>query len=185
MNDQELLREIKYMRENLQRIETNILQRISKPHESIERPVPSDVKSTKVFNTLEFDVRPAAGFMGSPKAWREEMKPQIDYLTQTLKNHLLGELLDDLKEGKLNINPEYEYFVTGNPLDIQLLTNIDWLDNERTIGQYFGAHTYYVTANALEFEQGLLYIVVRNTVDNTIAGVCTVNVLNNTPMGLF
>jgi hypothetical protein len=39
---------------------------------------------------LVFDVRPAAGFAGAPKEWREELKPQIDFLTnQRERNHLM------------------------------------------------------------------------------------------------
>ena len=57
-----------------------------------------------------FDVKPAAGFAGGPKAWREELKPVIDHLAARIKNQT------HLANGMFNI--------VGNPLDVQLITNV-------------------------------------------------------------
>jgi hypothetical protein len=105
---------------------------------------------------LTFDVRPAAGFAGSPKAWREELKPQIDFLSQKIKNQTY------FQSGIFTI--------VGNPLDIQLLTNIDWqfrggqgagmdgVDVDYSVGTYVGANAYRVIAS-VNVPQGQLYLV--------------------------
>jgi len=95
--------------------------------------------------SLVFDVRPAAGFAGSPKAWREELKPQIDFLAQRIKNQTY------LQAGIFTL--------VGNPLDIQLLTNVDWqfrggqgsnmdgVDVDYSVGTYVGANAYRIIAS--------------------------------------
>jgi hypothetical protein len=95
--------------------------------------------------SLVFDVRPAAGFAGSPKAWREELKPQIDFLGQKIKNQTY------LQAGIFTL--------VGNPLDIQLITNVDWqfrggqganmdgVDVDYSIGTYVGANAYRVISS--------------------------------------
>jgi hypothetical protein len=106
--------------------------------------------------TLAFDVRPAAGFAGSPKAWREELKPQIDFLAQRIKNQTY------LQAGIFTI--------VGNPLDIQLLTNVDWqfrggqgsnmdgVDVDYSVGTYVGANAYRVIAS-VNAPQGEIFLV--------------------------
>ena len=106
--------------------------------------------------TVVFDVRPAAGFAGSPKAWREELKPQIDWLAQRIKNATY------LQAGIFTL--------IGNPLDIQLLTNVDWqfrggqgvnmdgVDVDYSIGTYVGANAYKVLAS-VNVPQGVIYLV--------------------------
>jgi hypothetical protein len=105
---------------------------------------------------LFFDVRPAAGFAGSPKAWREELKPQIDFLAQSIKNQTY------LQAGIFTL--------VGNPLDIQLLTNVDWqfrggqganmdgVDVDYSIGTYVGANAYRVIAS-VNVPKGSIYLV--------------------------
>jgi hypothetical protein len=105
---------------------------------------------------LVFDVRPAAGFAGSPKAWREELKPQIDFLSQKIKNQTY------LQSGIFTI--------VGNPLDIQLISNIDWqfrggqgagmdgVDVDYSVGTYVGANAYRVIAS-VNVPQGELFLV--------------------------
>jgi len=105
---------------------------------------------------LYFDVRPAAGFAGSPKAWREELKPQIDFLAQKIKNQTY------LQAGIFTI--------LGNPLDIQLLTNVDWqfrggqgsnmdgVDVDYSVGTYVGANAYRVIAS-VNVPAGQIYLV--------------------------
>jgi hypothetical protein len=105
---------------------------------------------------LVFDIRPAAGFAGSPKAWREELKPQIDFLAQKIKNQTF------LQSGIFTI--------VGNPLDIQLLTNVDWafrggqganmdgVDVDYSVGTYIGANSYRVISS-INVPQGDIFIV--------------------------
>lgn len=95
--------------------------------------------------TFAFDCKPAAGFAGSPKAWREEIKPVIDHLAQKIKNNTY------LQAGVFTI--------IGNPLDIQILANVDWqfrggqggnmdgVDVDYSVGTYVGANTYKVVAS--------------------------------------
>jgi hypothetical protein len=106
--------------------------------------------------SLTFDVRPAAGFAGSPKAWREELKPQIDHLSQRIKNNTY------LQSGMFTL--------VGNPLDIQLLTNVDWqfrggqgvsmdgVDVDYSVGTYVGANAYRVLAS-VNVPAGQIYLI--------------------------
>jgi hypothetical protein len=105
---------------------------------------------------LVFDVRPAAGFAGAPKEWREELKPQIDFLAQKIKNQTY------LQAGTFNL--------IGNPLDIQIIQNIDWkfrggqgagvdgVDVDYSVGTYVGAHAYKVISS-VNVPAGGIYIV--------------------------
>jgi hypothetical protein len=104
---------------------------------------------------LSFDCRPAAGFAGSPKAWREELKPLIDHLAQKIKNETY------LTSGSFTI--------VGNPLDIQILSNVDWqfrggqggnmdgVEVDYSVGTYVGANAYKVIAS-VQVPQGAMYV---------------------------
>jgi len=103
-----------------------------------------------------FDCKPAAGFAGSPKAWREEIKPVIDHLAQKIKNNTY------LQAGTFSI--------VANPLDVQILANVDWqfrggqggnvdgVDVDYSIGTYVGANTYKVIAST-NVPAGSMYII--------------------------
>jgi hypothetical protein len=105
---------------------------------------------------LSFDCRPAAGFAGSPKAWREEIKPLIDHLAQKIKNATY------LQGGSFSI--------VCNPLDAQILANVDWsfrggvggnVDGvavDYSVGTYVGANAYKVIAS-VNVPQGAMYVV--------------------------
>jgi hypothetical protein len=105
--------------------------------------------------TFMFDCKPAAGFAGSPKAWREEIKPLIDHLAQKIKNQTY------LQAGTFTI--------VGNPLDVQILANVDWqfrggqggnmdgVDVDYSVGTYVGANAYKVIAST-NVPAGALYI---------------------------
>jgi hypothetical protein len=92
-----------------------------------------------------FDVRPSAAFAGSPKDWREELKTVIDHIAIKMKNDTA------FSNGK--------YVLIGNPLDLNLLTNVDWVFNSVTderggvevdfnIGAYSGSQRYELVASA-------------------------------------
>jgi hypothetical protein len=93
----------------------------------------------------QFDVRPAAQFAGSPKDWREELKTVIDHYAIKMKND------SAFTNGK--------FVLIGNPLDMNLITNVDWTFNsvsdERggvevdfNIGAYSGSQRYELVASA-------------------------------------
>jgi hypothetical protein len=105
---------------------------------------------------VTFDCKPAAGFAGSPKAWREEIKPLIDHVAQKIKNNTY------LTTGVFTI--------VGNPLDIQILANVDWsyrggqggnvdgVNVDYSLGTYVGANAYKVVAST-NVPAGAMYIV--------------------------
>jgi len=104
----------------------------------------------------EFDCKPAAGFAGSPKAWREEIKPLIDFLAQKIKNETY------LQSGVFTI--------VCNPIDAQILANVDWsfrggqggnmdgVDVDYSVGTYVGANAYKVIAS-VNVPQGVMYVI--------------------------
>lgn len=66
----------------------------------------------------EFDVMPSASFANRPKEWREELKTIIDYLAEEMK------LDTNFDQGK--------FVLVGNPIDMMLLPNADWVFNHAT-----------------------------------------------------
>ena len=106
--------------------------------------------------TVTFDCKPAAGFAGSPKAWREELKPLIDHLAQRIKQNTY------LQSGVFSI--------VCNPIDAQILANVDWsyrggqggnidgVDVDYSVGTYVGANAYKVVAS-VNVPQGAMYLV--------------------------
>ena len=105
---------------------------------------------------VAFDCKPAAGFAGSPKAWREEIKPLIDHLAQKIKNATY------LQGGTFTI--------VCNPIDAQILANVDWsfrggvggnIDGvavDYSVGTYVGANAYKVIAS-VNVPAGAMYVV--------------------------
>lgn len=112
-----------------------------------------------------FDVKPAPNFTAGPKAWREELKPVIDHLAGRIKNQT------HLRQGI--------FVIAGNPLDVQLITNIDWkfrggqqeVDGvavDYSLGAYYaGAYTYRVISTEI-IPQGGLYVVFLPAKDDQI-----------------
>lgn len=105
---------------------------------------------------LSFDCKPAAGYAHSPKEWREELKPLIDHLAQRIKNETF------LSTGVFNI--------IGNPIDVMLLSNVDWnfrggqaggvdgVSVDYSIGTFVGANTYKVISST-NVPAGCMYVV--------------------------
>jgi len=103
---------------------------------------------------VSFNCKPAAGFAGSPKAWREEIKPLIDHLAQRIKNETY------LQAG--------QFTIVANPLDVQILANVDWtfrsgaavsgVDVDYSVGTYAGANAYKVIAST-NVPAGAMYLV--------------------------
>jgi hypothetical protein len=106
--------------------------------------------------TISFDVRPAAGYAGGPKEWREQLKPQIDFLAQKIKN-----------ETYLNSGM---FVIVANPLDAMLISNIDWqfrggqganvdgVDIDYSVGTYVGANSYRIIAS-VNVQPGIMWLV--------------------------
>ena len=142
-----------------QRLDLEVLTFIRRSFENQpshkEFPV-SDGYGTASEYEVTFDCKPAAGFAGSPKAWREEIKPLIDFVSQKIKNNTY------LQAGMFTI--------VANPLDVQLLANVDWsfrggqganmdgVDVDYSIGTYMGANAYKVIAS-VNVPAGRMYIV--------------------------
>ena len=105
-----------------------------------------NLKDQKPVETLEFDIRPAAGFLGSPKAWREELKPQIDWAAYST-----ARLVKDA-----------QFYIVGNPLDLLLInSSIIWMDEKKKEGIMYQAKQYLVHSTEL-VDQGVLYIIAVN-----------------------
>lgn len=101
-----------------------------------------------------FDVMPAPGFAGGPKMWREELKLVIDHLAARIINQT------HLGNGVFNI--------IGNPLDIQIITNVAWsfrggqgtvdgVNVTYSLGTYSGAYTYKVIQTEI-VPEGVIYL---------------------------
>lgn len=103
---------------------------------------------------LAFDVKPAVGYAGGPKAWREELKPLIDHLASRIKTDTY---LDD-----------GIFTLVGNPLDMDIINNVEWqftsgqsMDGvgvDYAIGVYKGIYTYKAIASPI-VPPGFIYIV--------------------------
>lgn len=110
-----------------------------------------------------FDCKPAAGFAGSPKAWREELKPLIDFLAQSIKNETY------FQGGTFTI--------VANPLDVNLLTNVDWqfrggqggnldgVEVDYSVGSFVGANAYKVIAS-VNVPAGAMYVLFTPSTDS-------------------
>lgn len=102
-----------------------------------------------------FNVQPSLPYANTPTAWREELKSRIDHIATRIKNNTY------LSNGTFS--------VVGNPLDINLITNIDWafkagqgavdgVDVDYAVGTYVGTNVYKVFSSPI-VPQGYLYIV--------------------------
>jgi len=93
-----------------------------------------------------FDVKPSAGFAGSPKEWREELKTVIDHMAIKMK------VDTNFSGGK--------FVLIGNPIDMQLIPNVNWTFSGATderggvevafnIGAYSGSNRYETVSSDL------------------------------------
>jgi hypothetical protein len=116
----------------------------------------SDYKTAENF-AFAFDCMPQAGFAGSPKLWREEIKPLIDKLAQLIKQQSFFQI--------------GTFSIVGNPIDTQIISNVNWefrggqgqtvdgvaVDYE--LGTYVGNGSTYKVISSPLVPQGGLYIV--------------------------
>ena len=80
-------------------------------------------------HVYSFNVAPSAGYAGSPKAWREELKPVVDYAATALMQETY------FQSGS--------FVIFGNPVDTALLTNVDWQYKGGTSGNVDGVAINY------------------------------------------
>jgi hypothetical protein len=102
-----------------------------------------------------FDCIPMAGFAGSPKLWREEIKPLIDHLAQLIKQASFFQI--------------GTFSIVGNPIDTAIISNVNWefrsgqavdgvaVDYE--LGTYVGNGNNFKVISSQLVPQGGLYIV--------------------------
>lgn len=94
----------------------------------------------------EFNLIPSAGYNGTPKSWREELKTVIDYFAQKMK-----------KDSKFHGG---KFMIIGSPIDMMLLPNVDWVfnhtDNQMSgvdvsfnLGAFSGGNRYEMVCSDL------------------------------------
>lgn len=104
------------------------------------------IEVNKVPYIGEFNMIPSAGYNGTPKSWREELKTVIDYYAIKMK-----------KDSKFHGG---KFMIIGSPLDMQLLPNVDWVFNHTNdqmsgvdvsfnLGAYSGANKYELVSSDL------------------------------------
>jgi len=106
-------------------------------------------KSIEVNNVQylgEFNMVPSAGYNGTPKSWREELKTVIDFYAIKMKSDA------KFHGGK--------FMIIGNPIDMQIIPNVDWVFNHTSdqmsgvdvsfnLGAYSGANKYEMVSSDL------------------------------------
>lgn len=104
------------------------------------------IEVNKVPYIGEFNMIPSAGYNGSPKSWREELKTIIDWHAIKMK-----------KDSKFHGG---KFMIIGSPLDMQLLPNVDWVFNHTNdqmsgvdvsfnLGAYSGSNKYELVSSDL------------------------------------
>jgi len=94
----------------------------------------------------EFNMVPSAGYNGTPKSWREELKTVIDYYAIKMKSDA------KFHGGK--------FMIIGNPIDMQIIPNVDWVFNHTSdqmsgvdvsfnLGAFSGANKYEMVSSDL------------------------------------
>jgi hypothetical protein len=94
----------------------------------------------------EFNMIPSAGYNGTPKSWREELKTVIDYYAIKMKTDC------KFHGGK--------FMIIGSPVDMQIIPNVDWVFNHTSdqmsgvdvsfnLGAFSGANRYEMVTSDL------------------------------------
>lgn len=114
--------------------------------------------------TRSFDVLPPTQYSGSYKDWRSEVRTTINYVAGTMKNS------SHHTSGHFNI--------VGNELDMDIITNVDWMftaaSGERSsvnvnynVGAMSGSHKYNLLSTPNNPKGTLRMIYIPNTPDYT------------------
>jgi len=94
----------------------------------------------------EFNMIPSAGYNGTPKSWREELKTTIDWFAIKMKSDA------KFHGGK--------FMIIGNPIDMQIIPNVDWVFNHTSdqmsgvdvsfnLGAFSGSNKYEMVSSDL------------------------------------
>lgn len=94
----------------------------------------------------EFNMIPSAGYNGTPKSWREELKTVFDYYASKMK-----------KDCKFHAG---KFMIIGSPVDMQIIPNVDWVFNHTSdsmsgvdvgfnLGAFSGAQRYEMVCSDL------------------------------------
>jgi hypothetical protein len=105
--------------------------------------------------TSGFNMKPPAGFAGSPKDWRDEFRTVLDWVAIKMKNDTA------FSQGKFSI--------LGNDLDTQIIPNVEWVFNNNvderggvevsySLGAYSGSNRYTVVSTP-NVAQGAMYLI--------------------------
>ena len=115
--------------------------------------------------TFYFNTRPSGAFAHKPSEWREELKKVINFAATQMKAGAY------LQTGK--------FVITGHPVDIELITNIDWtfrggagqtvdgVDVDYSIGTFASSHVFQVISSP-NYPQGDLTLTFIPTDDHTM-----------------
>jgi hypothetical protein len=129
-------------------------------NEFLNQPSVDEFDSTvyKATNfSFTFDCIPAAGFAGSPKLWREELKPLIDHVAQLIKQASYFQI--------------GTFSIVGNPIDTALISNVNWefrggqgqtvdgVSVDYELGTYVGNGSNFKIISSPLVPQGGLYLV--------------------------
>lgn len=101
-------------------------------------------KNTGEIYKGQFDVHPSAGYSGSPKEWRDELRTVIDYFAIKMKKE------SAFQNGK--------FVIMGSPVDTALIPNVNWVFNHATsdmggvevdfnLGAVSGANRYEIVSS--------------------------------------
>ena len=111
----------------------------------------------KTKHMYTFNVAPSAGYAGSPKAWREELKPVVDYAATALMQETY------FQSGS--------FVIFGNPVDTALLSNVDWsyrggssgnvdgVNINYSVGVFQSGSYVYKVVSSLNVESGKLMLI--------------------------
>jgi len=119
-----------------QKVDQELLQFLDK---SMARTVAAGASYTG-----SFDVRPAQQYNGSPTEWRNELRIVIDWFATKMKQD------SSMHTGR--------FALIGNPLDLMLIPNVDWVftaaqeeqggvDVNYSIGAYAGPNSFTLVAS--------------------------------------
>lgn len=108
----------------------------------------------------EFNTIPSAGYNGSPKSWREELKTVFDWFATKMK-----------KDSKFHSG---KFVIIGSPVDLMLLPNVDWVFNHTSeqmagvdvsfnLGAFSGQNRYEIVSSELLPEGSVLMFFVPGT----------------------
>ena len=77
-----------------------------------------------------FDVKPTAGFAGTPTEWRHELRTTIEWWANRIKSYNVSNFISG------------HFVIIGHPIDIQLIPDIQW-QFQNAVAERAGVHVNY------------------------------------------